>query len=134
MLKPIDFEVNGEKYQALPHTGFEAMNLDRKVTALFSRVSRKGSKNEADFYEAVTEELANYSDDEYRWLVETTFNRTTVLTEGKPHVRLADMDAIADQFRGKGSELYGILIRIWSEERLTPFVTAQAGENGSAGT
>ncbi len=121
MLTPIEFEIGGEKYQALPHTGFEALNLDRKVTALFSKVLQSGAKSDGEFYAAVTGAFSDYSDAEYRWLVETTFNRCTVVTDGKQHARLADMDAIAGHFRGKGSELYAAMLNIWRLEKLSPF-------------
>lgn len=134
MLNPIDFELNGEKYQSLPHTGFEALNLDRKVNALFTRVFRAGAATDGEFYAAITEALSEYSDAEYRWLVETTFNRSTVMTDGKQHRRLSDMDTIAEQFSGRGSELYAAMLRIWKEEKLSPFVLSKEQESTPPGT
>lgn len=135
MLQPMDFEINGEKYQALPHTGFEALNLDRKVNALFTSAFKAGAGTDGEFYAAISGTLAGYSDSDYMWLVETTFNRCTVVTNGKPHVRLADMDAVAEQFRGKGPELYAAMLRIWKGERLSPFaLSPEPTESGTAGT
>lgn len=69
--------------------------------------------------------------DEYRWLVGTTLSRVTVTTPGKKAVRLSDMDAVADHFRGRGSELCAAMLTVWRKEKLSPFERAQEVEEGA---
>ena len=42
-MTPINFKVGDEEYQLLPHTGFEAIDLDRKVLGVIGRMAMNGA-------------------------------------------------------------------------------------------
>ena len=44
-MTPINFKVGDEEYQLLPHTGFEAIDLDRKVLGVIGRMAMNGAIN-----------------------------------------------------------------------------------------
>lgn len=125
-MTPINFKVGDEEYQLLPHTGFEAINLDRKVLGLIGRMARSGSEMSDDMgaFAVLADTLAELGDSEYRWIVGTTLSHVTVVTEGKKNVALSDMDRVADHFAGKFNDLYAVLIQVWKEEKLSPFAVA----------
>lgn len=128
------FEINGEKYQLLPHTGFIALNLDRKVTSLFGRMFAVGfgkdiPQEQASFL-ALSEALGNLSDDDYRWLVSNTLSTVTVVTEGKKNFSFNTqnpMDTIANHFAGRHMDLTIVLLKVWELEKFSPFGIPQAG-------
>ena len=84
MLEPLNFELGGESYQLLPHTGFAALDLDRNVTALMGRIVGNAGADSADFpnriFVALGSALSEYSPSEYRDIVESTLSRMTVTT------------------------------------------------------
>jgi hypothetical protein len=131
-MNPVNFKVGSEDYQLLPHTGFEALNLDRKVLGLFGRIARSGLDipDEVVAYAALADTMSTLDDAEYQWIVGTTLKTVTVVTAGKKNVTLSDMDAIAAHFAGNYTELYAVLIRVWKEEKLSPFAVALKTQSG----
>lgn len=129
-MTPINFKVGEDEYQLLPHTGFEAINLDRKVLGLIGRMARSGSALSDDMtaFAVLADTLAELGDSEYRWIVGTTLKNVTVVTAGKKNVSLSDMDKVAEHFSGKFNDLYAVLIQVWKEEKLSPFATAPKTE------
>lgn len=125
-MTPINFEIDGEQYQLLPHTGFEAINLDRKVLGLIGRMARSGPEMSDDMgaFAVLADTLAELGDSEYKWIVGTTLSHVTVITAGKKNVALSDMDKVAEHFSGKFNDLYAVLIQVWKEEKLSPFAVA----------
>jgi hypothetical protein len=125
-MTPINFKVGEDEYQLLPHTGFEAINLDRKVLGLIGRMARNGSALSDDMsaFAALADTLSELGDSEYRWIVGTTLKNVTVVTAGKKNVSLSDMDKVAEHFSGKFNDLYAVLIEVWKEEKLSPFAVA----------
>ena len=126
-MTPINFKVGDEEYQLLPHTGFTAVNLDRKVLGLVGRIAISGASltdGEIGAFAALSGAFSEMGDSEYRWIVENTLNRVTVVTPGKKNYSLADMDVIAEHFSGKMNQLYEVMVRVWKEEKLSPFATA----------
>lgn len=140
MLGPLNFEMGGESYQLLPHTGFQALDLDRKVSALFGRLAARVSVEaepgtpafSASFFAALGEALEAYTPSEYRWLVETTLSRVTVTTPGKKNFALSTADAAAEHFAGRYAELYNVLFRVWELDRLSPFGAAREAEEAGS--
>lgn len=128
-MTPVNFKVGDEEYQLLPHTGFTAINLDRKVLGLVGRMATAfAGDDDMAAFAMLSGALSDMGDSEYRWLVETTLGRVTVVTPGKKNVSLGDMDAIAEHFSGNMGGLYELLIRVWKEEKLTPFAVAPKTE------
>lgn len=129
-MSPVNFKVGDEEYQLLPHTGFEAINLDRKVLGLIGRMARSGSEMSDDMgaFAVLADTLAELGDNEYQWIVGTTLKNVTVVTAGKKNVALSSMDAIAEHFTGKFNDLYAVLIQVWKEEKLSPFAGAPMTE------
>lgn len=129
-MTPINFKVGEDEYQLLPHTGFEAINLDRKVLGLIGRMARSGSALSDDMtaFAVLADTLAELGDSEYKWIVGTTLKNVTVVTAGKKNVSLSDMDKVAEHFSGKFNDLYAVLIQVWKEEKLSPFATAPKTE------
>lgn len=129
-MTPIQFKVGVDEYQLIPHTGFEAINLDRKVLGLIGRMARSGAEMSDDMgaFAVLADTLAELGDSEYKWIVETTLKNVTVVTAGKKNKALSDMDAVAEHFSGKFNDLYSVLIQVWKEEKLSPFVGAPMTE------
>ena len=100
-MNPVSFELENEKYQLIPHTGFEAINLYRKVNGAVGNMVNalpKVGVDGASSFAAIAAAFEGYGDDEFRILVETTLKNVTVVTPGKKNVSLSDMDAIASHF------------------------------------
>lgn len=139
MTQPENFELDGESYQLLPHTGFAALDLDRKVTALFGRLAvattaEPGSDEYSrEFFSALGRTLEGYTQREYRDLIESTLSRVTVTTPGKKNVSLATADAVAEHFAGRYAGLYNVLFKVWELNRFSPFGMART-ESTTAGT
>lgn len=128
MLQPVDFKVGEDDYQLLPHTGFTVLNLDRKVLGLFGAMySDPGAVSEDTAFVSLAAALDALSASDYRWLVETTLSRVTVVTEGKKHVSLSDMDAVSAHFAGQMQNLYAVVFEVWRRLKLSPFAEAPAG-------
>lgn len=127
-MEPINFRVGDDDYQLIPHTGFTAINLDRKVLGLFGSMCASGdSLSEETAFVALASALESLSAADYRWLVETTLSRVTVVTDGKKHVSLGDAEIAAAHFYGQMQNLYAVLFEVWRRERLSPFAQAPAG-------
>ncbi len=131
-MTPINFKVGREEYQLLPHTGFTAINLDRKVLGLIGRMALSGDAldGEIEAFAALSGALSDLPDSEYRWIVENSLNRLTVVTEGKKNISLGNMDVIAEHFAGRMNEMYEVMVRVWKEEKLSPFAASPAAANG----
>lgn len=137
-MNPVSFELDNEKYQLIPHTGFEAINLYRKVNGAVGNMVNalpKGGVDGASSFAAIAAAFEGYGDDEFRILVETTLKNVTVVTPGKKNVSLSDMDAIAAHFDGRLGGMYSLLFEVWDREKMLPFELAPAtGPNGNGTT
>lgn len=133
-METINFTVGKNDYQLICHTGFDALNLDRKVLGLIGRMAQMGIdiSNEIDAFATLASTISELSEKDFRWLVETTLSRVTVVNKGQKHHRLDSCDAIAEQFAANRSELYTILLKVWKLEKLSPFVEAPATEQAGA--
>ena len=132
-MKPINFKIGEDDYQLLPHTGFEAMDLDRKVLGVVGQMARTGMflDDEADAFAAMSGVFADMGRDDFRWIVETTLKNVTVVTLGKKNVTLSDFDIVTNHFEGRFNEIYVLLVKVWKEERLSPFAKAPKEADGS---
>lgn len=133
-MNPVNFEINGESYQLLPHTGFEAIDLDRKVLGVIGRMARNGGMLDDDMgaFAALSDTLSEMPSSDYHWLVQTTLKTVTVTTAGKKNVTLSDADAIAGHFAGRMNDLYTVMLRVWKEEKLSPFAVAPKNQDGGS--
>lgn len=133
MIVPQNFDLNGESYQLVAHTGFTALNLQAKVSALYTALFRENKDlDDVGLFQALTEKMGSLPEADLKWILETTLNQTTVTTAGKKNVTLKDSDAIAAHFEGRSfADLYGLLFKVWELEKLGPFglmePAAQAG-------
>lgn len=132
-MKPINFKIGEDEYQLLPHTGFEAMDLDRKVLGVVGQMARTGMflDDETDAFAAMSCVFADMGRDDFRWIVETTLKNVTVVTPGKKNVTLSDFDIVTNHFDGRFNEIYELLVKVWKEERLSPFAKAPKEADGS---
>ena len=124
-MEPINFKVGNDEYQLLPHTGFTALDLDRKVLGLVGKMAAgMVDGDEFSAYAMLSGAFSEMSASDYRWLVDTTLNRVTVVTSGKKSFSLGDMDVIAAHFAGKMDEMYTVMMKVWQLEKLSPFAKA----------
>ena len=132
-MKPINFKIGDDEYQLLPYTGFEAMDLDRKVLGVVGQMARTGMflDDEADAFAAMSGVFADMGRDDFRWIVETTLKNVTVVTPGKKNLTLSDFDAVTAHFEGRFNEIYVLFVKVWKEERLSPFAKAPKEADGS---
>lgn len=133
-MKPINFKLGEDDYQLLPHTGFEAIDLDRKVLGVIGRMAQTGFilDDEADAFAAMSGVFSDMGRDDFRWLVETTLKNVTVVTPGKKNVTLSDMETVTSHFEGRFNEIYALLVKVWKEERLSPFAKAPKATVGDS--
>ncbi len=118
--KPIDFEVNGYKYQTIPIKGMDALELDRKVLGIWSKLLRSGSA-EGDAVSQFSAVFSEMSRTEFENLVFMTLSSTTALGKvGEPDVRLTG-DAVANHFADHKADFYNVLIAVWEANKLSPF-------------
>lgn len=129
-MTPKNFTIGNDEYQLIPHTGFEAVNLDRKVLGLVGRIAGV----EGDGIALLAGALESYSDSEFRWLVETTLKRVTVVTAGKQSRSLGNMDVVAEHFDGQMQNLYAVLFEVWRLEKLSPFAQQTEVKTDGAST
>lgn len=129
-MTPINFKVGEDEYQLLPHTGFEAIDLDRRVLGLIGRMAQSGASISDDVgaFAALADTLSEMPASDYHWIVKTTLSHVTVVTPGKKNATLSDMNAIAEHFFGHFNDLYAVLTEVWKEEKLSPFAVAQKTE------
>ena len=134
MMEPINFKVASDEYQLLPHTGFDAIDLDRKVLGLIGKMARQGLdiNDDVEAFALLANTLSELSTPDFKWLLETTLSAVTVVTKGQKFVTLDSFDAIAAHFEQKRSQMYAVMLQVWKLEKLSPFVTAPATEqNGT---
>ena len=127
-MEAIHFSVASDEYQLLPHTGFDAIDLDRKVLGLIGKMARQGLdiNDDVEAFALLANTLSELSTPDFKWLLETTLSAVTVVTKGQKFVTLDSFDAIAAHFEQKRSQMYAKL------EKLSPFVTAPATEQNGA--
>lgn len=136
-MNPVNFDINGESYQLLPHTGFEAINLYRKVNGAVGNMVvelPKGKTDGAASFAAIAAAFDGYDEADFKWLVETTLKNVTVTTPGKKQESLSDMDRIADHFAGKLGDMYDLLFEVWNAEKMLPFELAPATDQSGSET
>ena len=134
MMEPINFKVASDEYQLLPHTGFNAIDLDRKVLGLIGKMARQGLdiNDDVEAFARLANTLSELSTPDFKWLLETTLSAVTVVTKGQKFVTLDSFDAIAAHFEQKRSQMYAVMLQVWKLEKLSPFVTAPATEQNGA--
>lgn len=133
-MTPINFEIDGEQYQLLPHTGFEAMDLYRKVNGTVGDMVNalpKGGADGASGFAAIASAFSGCNREEFKWLVETTLKNVTVVTPGKKNITLSDCDTVASHFEGRLGKMYDLLFEVWDKEKMLPFELAPADPSGS---
>jgi hypothetical protein len=133
-MEPINFKVASDEYQLLPHTGFDAIDLDRKVLGLIGKMARQGLdiNDDVEAFALLANTLSELSTPDFKWLLETTLSAVTVVTKGQKFVTLDSFDAIAAHFEQKRSQMYAVMLQVWKLEKLSPFVTAPATEQNGA--
>nr|DAW36112.1 MAG TPA: tail assembly chaperone protein [Caudoviricetes sp.] len=134
-MKPVNFSLSGEDYQLLPHTGFEAVNLYRKVNGAVGHIvaafDSKANPGSAGF-SAIASAFSEIGEDEFRWLAGTTLSHVTVVTPGKKNLSLRDMDAVAEHFDGRWAGMYELMFQVWSLEKMLPFeMSPETGTDGN---
>lgn len=143
-LPPVKFEVNGNTYSCIPHTGMSALDLDNTVSGIWQKLVEKmrsmprakedetpkdgkeGGTLNAErfmkFFDALKLTLSEMKRDDYESIVVDSFSHTVAVGEGKEKdVRLSDGDAIGDHFADHKGDLNIVLLRIWEANRLSPF-------------
>ena len=133
-MEAINFKVASDEYQLLPHTGFDAIDLDRKVLGLIGKMARQGLdiNDDVEAFALLANTLSELSTPDFKWLLETTLSAVTVVTKGQKFVTLDSFDAIAAHFAQKRSQMYAVMLQVWKLEKLSPFVTAPATEQNGA--
>ena len=133
-METINFKVASDEYQLLPHTGFDAIDLDRKVLGLIGKMARQGLdiNDDVEAFALLANTLSELSTPDFKWLLETTLSAVTVVTKGQKFVTLDSFDAIAAHFEQKRSQMYAVMLQVWNLEKLSPFVTAPATEQNGA--
>lgn len=131
-MSPVNFKVGEEEYQLLPHTGFDAMDLDRKVLGIVGRMAYSGVDitEDAGAFALLSGVFSEMPTADYKWLVETTLGNVTVVTPGKKSFSLSSVDVIADHFAGRFNQLYAVMLKVWKSEKLSPFAEAPKTEQG----
>lgn len=135
-MNPVNFSLSGEDYQLLPHTGFQAVNLYRKVNGAVGHIVAAYAPADGDAgragFAAMASAFEGYSEDEFRWLVETTLSHVSVVTPGRKQFSLSDMEKVGEHFAGRWADMYGLLFEVWSREKMLPFEMApDTGTNGN---
>lgn len=133
-MEAINFKDASDEYQLLPHTGFDAIDLDRKVLGLIGKMARQGLdiNDDVEAFALLANTLSELSTPDFKWLLETTLSAVTVVTKGQKFVTLDSFDAIAAHFEQKRSQMYAVMLQVWKLEKLSPFVTAPATEQNGA--
>lgn len=140
-MEPISFELGSDSYQLLPHTGFQAMDLARKAGGIMTHLMNQGAIQATDgvqnldaaFFQILSDTLNELSSADYRWIVENTLNRVTVVTPGKKYQALGNVDLIAEHFAGRFTEMYAAMIMVWRLEKFPPFGEASEQDPEATG-
>ncbi|MBP5446590.1 MAG: hypothetical protein J6X95_00585 [Treponema sp.] len=125
-MQPVNFKLGADDYQLLPHTGFEAVNLYRKVNGAVGNIisaaplPKEGEQGKTGF-SAFAAAFNSYDDEEFKTLVETTLKNVTVVTAGKKNFTLSDMDGISRHFEQRLGEMYDLMFEVWNIEKMLPF-------------
>lgn len=133
-MKPVNFKLGKDEYQLIPHTGFEAMDLYRKVNGAVGDMVNalpKGGADGASSFAAIASAFSGYDREDFKWLVETTLKNVTVVTAGKKNETLSDADRITEHFDGRLGMMYDLLFEVWNREKMLPFELAPADQSGS---
>lgn len=134
-MAPIDFTLDGESYQLIPHTGFEAVRLHSKVNGvvgdMVSLIPRGANAGAASF-SAIAGAFADCGDEEFKWLLETTLKNVTVTTAGKKNESLSDMEKISKHFELRLNKMYDLLFEVWDREKMLPFELVPETEPGTS--
>lgn len=110
------------------------MDLDRKVLGVIGRMAQTGFilDDEGDAFVAMSGVFSDMGREDFRWIVETTLKNVTVVTQGKKNVTLSDFDAVTSHFEGRFNEIYVLLVKVWKEEKLSPFAKAPKVTDGDS--
>lgn len=134
MKEPINFEINGMKFQTIPLTGRNVLILNQKVlnvvsSFLISASDKKLKSKIAIGLDALTSALGSLSEEEYSELIEKTLCTTVAIGKEKKDidVRLSDLDVIGNVFSEHPMDIYQVLFKIWELNKLGPF------DNGAIG-
>lgn len=129
MVKPVDFEVGGLRYQTIPLTGFQSLELDRTVTGIslqaFGSLGRMRTGGKAGaaigIAMAIADVVREMPKEAYRELVVSTFSQTVALSETGKDVPLAG-EAVANHFTGRFLDMYECMYKVWEANQFSPFV------------
>ena len=80
-MEAINFKVASDEYQLLPHTGFDAIDLDRKVLGLIGKMARQGLdiNDDVEAFALLANTLSELSTPDFKWLLQTTLSAVTVV-------------------------------------------------------
>ena len=131
-LQPVQFEIGGRKYSTIPLTGFDVLDLERKVADMWLRMQKTVKAQDIDgddkvsvsnaMNEALAKEMASMSRDEYRNFLELSLSSTTLMGgENERDVRLSDADAVGNAFAGHLLDLPNVIVEVWAANKLSPF-------------
>ena len=131
-LQPVQFEIGGRKYSTIPLTGFDVLDLDRKVADMWVRMANDVKGKDVDredklavtkaMSDALAKELSSMSRDEYRNILEMTFSSTTLIGDkNEKDIRLSDADAVGNAFVGHLLDLPNVIVEVWAANKLSPF-------------
>lgn len=131
-IEPKKFSVGGREFVTIPIQGFDALDLNRVVTSMWTdmheNVSRKGvdPKDKQAVGAAMADELTrcfrNMGREEYRSILEMTLSSTTLVGgANEKDTRLSDADTVGQAFAGHLADLPEVLLAVWAANRLTPF-------------
>jgi hypothetical protein len=126
MIKPVTFEVGGRRYQTIPLTGFEALELDRVVSGLAVQAigsigAARSSGGPLGMAMALGSVLRGVAKSDYRELLTTSFSQTVALSDTGKDESLAG-DGVAAHFVGRFADMYECLVKVWEANQFTPFV------------
>ena len=128
MVQPKTFEVSGRKYQVIPHTGFGALQLDRKVSGIAMQSfgvlgairKEKGLTAIIPMIGGIARSLQDLSNAEYEEIVSLTFERTVELVDGAKDIPLTG-ETVGDRFQGRFIDFYTCMYKVWEANELSPF-------------
>lgn len=121
MANTIELEFNGYHYQVLPITGIYALELDRKVFGVWSKLH--DFKGDADFLEKFSSIFSEMEQSAFENLLLLSFRGVSVIGEnGQSNISLNSVNAIAEHFASHRNDLYSVLVELWKANKLSPFV------------
>lgn len=124
-----EVEVGGRRFQLYEPKGRAAIELDRRVLALYARLE-PSELTPAGFSRAFTLAAGGMADDEFGRLVELSLPGAVLLGEGDGGRNEGlTADNVWGFFAGRVDELYGLLLAAWEAYGLTPFAKARSGSS-----